>query len=433
MTTYQSRAIETLRLPRRPPATTSLVHMKLTTLPNGLKVASREMPGLETAAVGLYADAGSRHEPARLNGIAHLFEHMVFKGAGGRSAREISEAIEDVGGDLNAATDRDGTSFTASVMAEHIPLGVELLADLVLRPHLAEAELEREKDVVLQELGEARDTPSDIIFDDLWSAAFEDQPLGRPVLGDETSIAAIGAADLADWRSARFPAAGLALVAAGKVEHEALVGLAETHFAGLGAGVVEAPEAARFTGGTRVGRAVSEQAHLTLAFPAPAQRDSDYFAARLFADAVGGGMSSRLFQQVREDRGLAYSVYAALQPYSDAGIFYVYAATSRRQSAPAARLIEEVISGAVETLTARELERVRTQSRAALLMSLESPWGQAHYVARQLAVHGRLVEPSEVIAEVDAVTLDAVREAGRKMLAGPTARATIGIPAARAA
>ena len=146
--------------------------MQLTTLANGLKVATREMPGVETAAVGLYADTGSRHEPARVNGIAHLFEHMVFKGAGGRSAREISEAIEDVGGDLNAATDRDGTSFMASVMAEHVPLGVELIADMVLRPHFAADELEREKEVVLQELGEARDTPNDIIFDDLWSAAF---------------------------------------------------------------------------------------------------------------------------------------------------------------------------------------------------------------------------------------------------------------------
>src|SRR3954462_881347 len=161
--------------------------MQLTTLPNGFKVASRRMPGLETAAVGLYAEAGARHEPAPLNGIAHLFEHMVFKGAGGRSAREISEAIEDVGGDLNACTERDGTNYTAAVMAEHLPLAVELISDLVLRPRFDAGDLEREKDVVLQELGEARDPPSDIVFDELWAAAFADQPLGRPVLGDEAS------------------------------------------------------------------------------------------------------------------------------------------------------------------------------------------------------------------------------------------------------
>src|SRR5919112_5892474 len=203
--------------------------MHLTVLANGLCVASRTMPGVETVAVGLYAEAGSRHEPAPLNGIAHLFEHMVFKGAGGRSAREISEAIEDVGGDLNACTDRDGTSFMASVLAEHVPLGVELVSDLVLKPHFVAADLEREKDVVLQELGEARDTPSDIIFDELWSAAFDDQPLGRPVLGDEASIAAISADDLEAWRSGLGRGGGLLLVGAGEIDHGRLVELAGTH------------------------------------------------------------------------------------------------------------------------------------------------------------------------------------------------------------
>jgi predicted Zn-dependent peptidase len=407
--------------------------MKLTLLDNGLRVATRAMPGVETAAVGLFAEAGARHEPARLNGIAHLFEHMVFKGAGGRSAREISEAIEDVGGDLNACTERDGTSFTASVMAEHVPLAVELLADMVQRPHCEAADLEREKDVVLQELGEARDTPSDIVFDELWSAAFADQPLGRPVLGEERSIAAIGVQDLHDWRRERYRAGSLILVAAGKVEHEQVVALAGRHFADLPAGALDAAEPGRFTGGVRVGRVPSEQAHLTLGFAAPAQRDPDYFAARLFSDIVGGGMSSRLFQQVREERGLAYSVYASLYPYADAGILSVYAATARSQSAAAAQLVEEILAGTAATATPRELERVRTQARAALLMSLESPWGQTHYVARQLSVYGRLVEPAEVVEELAAVTLDEVREAGRKMLAGPRARATIGFPAVRAA
>jgi predicted Zn-dependent peptidase len=177
----------------------------------------------------------------------------------------------------------------------------------------------------------------------------------------------------------------------------------------------------------------SDQAHLALAFPAPAQLDSDYYAARLFSDIAGGGMSSRLFQQVREDRGLAYSVYSGMSPYSDAGIFYVYAATARRESAAAAQLIEEVLAGVAEDAAPRELERVRTQAKAALLMSMESPWGQTHYLARQLAVHGRLVETGEVVAALEAVTLDAVREAGAKMLAGPRARATIGFPAVRAA
>lgn len=407
--------------------------MKLTTLSNGLGVASRDMPGVETAAVGLYADTGSRHEDARLNGLAHLYEHMVFKGAGGRSAREISEAIEDVGGDLNAATDRDSTSFMASVMAEHVPLGIELIADMILRPHFNPDELEREKDVVLQELGEARDTPNDIIFDDLQSAAFADQPLGRSILGDEASIDAIGVDDLHAWRENQYRAGSLFLVAAGKVDHDRLVDLAEQWFGALPSGTIAEPEPASFIGGNRVGRTTSDQAHLALGFCGPAQLDADYYAARLFSDSVGGGMSSRLFQQLREERGLAYSIYTHLHPYRDSGLFSIYAATARHQSGTAAQLIEEIIAEAARTVGEREVARVRTQAKAGLLMSLESPWGQAHYVARQLSLHGRLVETHEVIAELEAVDLDQVRAAGAKMLAGPRARATIGFPAVRAA
>ena len=410
-----------------------MTDMKLTTLSNGLRVASRETPGVETAAVGLYADTGSRYELPRLNGLAHLYEHMVFKGAGGRSAREISEAIEDVGGDLNAATDRDGTSFMASIMAEHLPLGVELISDMILKPHFTFTELEREKDVVLQELGEARDTPNDIIFDDLQSAAFADQPLGRSVLGDEASIAAIGVNDLERWRSGQYRAGSLSLVAAGKVDHSHLVELAEQWFGELPEGSIDEAERAQFTGGDRVGRAACDQAHLALGFCGPAQLDDDYYAARLFSDAVGGGMSSRLFQQLREDRGLAYSVYSHLHPYRDTGLFSIYAATARHQSSSSAQLIEDIIGDSVHTLTQRELDRVRTQAKAGLLMSLESPWGQAHYVARQLSLHGRLVKTSEIVTELEAVTLEEVRAAGARMLSGPRARATIGFPAVRAA
>jgi predicted Zn-dependent peptidase len=358
---------------------------------------------------------------------------MVFKGAGGRSARAISEAIEDVGGELNACTEREGTSFTATVLAEHVPLAVELIADLVLRADLSPDELEREKDVVLQELGEARDTPNDIIFDELWSAAFEAQPIGRSILGDEASIERIGASDLENWRAAQYRGSNLILVGAGKVEHDALVALAEERFAALQPGQPAKPEPAHFTGGSRIGRTSSEQAHLTIGLVAPAARAPDYLAARLFSDLVGGGMSSRLFQEVREERGLAYSIYSVLHPFADTGLFYAYAATAKRQSADAAQLIEEIIHKAAADATMRELERARTQARAALLMSLETPWGQAAYVARQLSVHERLVEPSEVLEKLAAVTLDEVRAAGAAMIAGPRARATIGVPAVRAA
>jgi predicted Zn-dependent peptidase len=407
--------------------------MRLTILSSGLKVASRAMPGVETVAIGLYADAGSRHEPARLNGIAHLFEHMVFRGAGGRSSRQLSEAIEDVGGDLNACTDRDGTSFTASLLAEHLPLGVELLSDLILRPHFDGGDLGREKEVVLQELGEARDTPSDIIFDDLWLAAFPDQPLGRPVLGDETSIAAIDVGDLHAWRDMLYRSGSLALVAAGRVDHDALVALAEARFAGLPEGTIPAAAPAQFAAGRRAARARADQAHFAAAHIGPGVHDPDYHAARLFADIVGTGASSRLFQAVREERGLAYSVWAALAPYRDVGLFHFYAATARREAAAAAALAGDVLADAAGTATPAEHQRALAQAKAGLMMSLESSWGQANYVARQLAVHGRLVEPAEVVATLEAVTLEQIRAAGTKMLEGPRASATIGVTAVRAA
>ncbi|HEX8415361.1 MAG TPA: pitrilysin family protein [Sphingomicrobium sp.] len=407
--------------------------IRLTRLPNGLRVASRDMPGFETVAVGLYADAGSRHEPEAVNGIAHLFEHMVFKGAGGRSAREISETVEDVGGDLNASTDRDSTNFAATMLAEHIPLGVELLADLILNAHLDPQELEREKDVVLQELAEARDTPGDIIFDELWSAAFGGQPLGRSVLGDEASIARITAADLHAWRHDHFRADNVCLVAAGKVDHEALVAQAESRLGELAAGTAAFCEQATFTADRRVLRGRSDQAHLTFAFAGPAATSRDYPAARLFADILGGGASSRLFQAVREERGLAYSVSASAYAYADIGIMSVHAATSARNALAASQLIAELIEQTAADLTEKELDRAKTQARAGLLMSLESTWGQANFVARQLSLHDRLVEPAEVLEASAHVTVDQVRAIGAAMVSGPRASASIGTPAVRAA
>jgi predicted Zn-dependent peptidase len=221
--------------------------------------------------------------------------------------------------------------------------------------------------------------------------------------------------------------------AAGKVSHDELVHVAECHLGELPAGEAQPARPALFTGGVRVKKVASEQAQLTLGFEGPAALSDDYFAARLFSDVVGGGASSRLFQALREDRGLAYTVSASLQPSSDTGLFSVHAATSPRSSAAAGKLIDEVLAGATRDATQRELDRVRTQARAGLLMTLETPWGQTGYAARQLSLYGRIVQPGEVVEQLRAVTLEDLREAGSRMLAGPRARATIGVPAARAA
>jgi predicted Zn-dependent peptidase len=407
--------------------------MRLTTLANGLRVASRPMQSVETIAVGLYAATGSRNEPPALNGIAHLFEHMVFKGAGGRSAREISELVEDVGGDLNASTDRELTAFYLSLLAPDLELGVRLLADLTQRPHFETAHLELEKKVVLQELAEARDTASDMVFELLQEAAFDSQALGRSVLGDEQTVRGVRTDDLFGWLQSQYRPASLVLVAAGKLEHERLVDLAEAAFGGIVPGPAPTREAAGFTGGSRFGPRKSAQAHIAIACAAPQWGAPDAYASQLFADAVGGGTSSHLFQQLREEQGLAYSVAAGATNYADSGMFWTYVASDRGDAGLVHSEIDRVIAEAASGLEQRDLERARNLAKASMMMSLESCWGQASYLATRLLRDGGLVEPAEIIARLDAVTLDEVRDVGARMIAGPRAVASVGARLALAA
>jgi predicted Zn-dependent peptidase len=396
-------------------------------LPNGLTVASWAMPGVETVALSISADTGSRFESAPLNGLAHLFEHMVFKGTQRRSARQIAEEMEDVGGQLNAWTSRDSTMFHARLLAKDLPLGVDLVADLVSNPRFDAGDLAREKEVVLQELGEARDTPDDIVFDHLQEAAYPDQGLGRSILGDEASLARITRDDLVQWQAAHYAPQRLALVVAGKVDHDALCLLAEAAFpAAAGNAIAPAGDAARFSPISRHDRRRIEQAQLTAGWAAPGHHDPAQDAALLFTLAAGGGMSSRLFQQVREERGLAYAVSAAVQPYADGGLMSVHAATDPANAAAARDLIDRVLAETALGLEQAELDRARAQALAGLLMALEAPQGAGDYLARSLLVHRRFVPPAEIVARIEAVTVDDARAAGAAMLAHTPARAEIG-------
>jgi predicted Zn-dependent peptidase len=407
--------------------------MRLTTLANGLRVASRPMKSVETIAVGLYAATGSRHEPARLNGLAHLFEHMVFKGAGGRSAREISEMVEDVGGDLNASTDRELTAFHASLLASDLALGVRLLADLIRRPHFEAGHLELEKKVVLQELAEAQDTAADIVFDNLQEAAFPHEALGRSVLGSEGSIESITVDDLHEWARTQYGSRGLVLVGAGKLDHDALVQFAGEAFGNMPEGDAPVAEGAQFVGGQRFERRKGAQAHIAVAMPAPAWGAPDAYASQLFADVVGGGSSSRLFQQLREEQGLAYSVSAATQNFADCGMLWTYVAAHRGNAERVHREIERVLAEAALGLQQRDLERARALAKAGMMMNLESCWGQASYLASRLLRDRKLVEPHEIVEKLDRVTLDEVRDIGARMLAGPRALSSVGAKLALAA
>lgn len=406
---------------------------RLHRLANGLTVAVEPMDSVETLAVGLYADVGSRSEPEALSGLAHMVEHMVFKGAGHRDARAIAEDIEDVGGSLNAWTSRDSTVFHARVLPGDLTLAVDIIADLVRAPRFDAAELEREKAVVLSELGEARDTPDDIVFDHLQAAAFKGQPFGRPVLGDETSIAAIDAPALHDWLAAQYRPAGLILAASGRVDEDALLRLAEARFGDLTPGTAPAVAQARFTAGVHHDTRRFDQIHLALAFPGVGYRHPDVQALSLFASAAGGGMSSRLFQELREERGLAYSVYAWAQPHDDLGVLGLYLAAARADAGKALALAREVMLRTAAELTQAELDRARAQAKAGLLMGLESVQSRCDHLARQVQIHGRAVPPAEMVAQIDAVTLDQARAAAQRALAGGEALASVGGRLAKAA
>lgn len=398
----------------------------LTRLANGLTVAIDPMPGARSAAIGLYAGVGSRSEPDGKGGLAHMLEHMVFKGAGNRDARAIAEAIEDVGGSLNAWTARDQTVFHARTLPADVGLAMGLIADLVRAPTLDPDELEREKQVILSELGECRDAPDDLIHDHLFEAALGGQPLARPVLGREESIAALTSDDCRAWLAEEYRPGRLVISAAGAVDPDFVLRLAESLFGDL-ASVDPTPiAAARFLGGVRSDRKSAEQTHLAFAMPGLAASHDDAPALSLFAQAVGGGMSSRLFQELREERGLAYSIYAWTQGFADIGMFAVNLSTDKARAAEAMALARDCVSRAAEELTEVELGRARAQVEAGLIMALENPQGRADAMARSIEIFNRIMTLDEMLAEMRNVTADAARTAAQAMLAGPVALASIG-------
>lgn len=399
---------------------------RLHRLPNGMAILVDPMPGAQSAAIGVYAGVGSRSESDNKSGLAHMVEHMVFKGTGSRSARQIAESIEDVGGQLNAWTARDQTVFHARTLGPHVPLTIDLLSDLVRAPTFDADELEREKGVILSELGEILDNPEDLVGDRLFEAAFSGQSLGRPVIGRAETIRAFTRADLLGWAEREWVAPRLLLVACGAVDEDAVLRLTEERFGDLPAAAAPALAPAAFTGARHIDRRASEQAHWTFAMPAPSAASAAMPATSVFAQAVGGGMSSRLFQEVREERGLAYSIYAWVQGFADAGIFAVGAATDKADAAPALALAQQVIADAAETLTDAEVNRAKAQIEAALCMTLESVQGRADQHARSFEIFGRLVSPDEMVNELHAVDTTAARQAGAALLSGPVALASIG-------
>lgn len=388
------------------------------TLDNGLRVASQHMPGLETVAVGVWVDSGARGEPAPLNGISHLLEHMAFKGTRRRDAFAIAAEIEAVGGHLNAYTSREHTAYYARTLAEDLPLAVDLLGDILLESTFAEDELAREKDVIVQEIGQARDTPDDIVFDHFQEAAYPDQPIGRSVLGTPERVSALGADALRDWLKSRYTAPRMVLSAAGAVDHERLCDLARESFAGLPAGAAPQAPTARYGGGERRIDRDLEQLHLVLGCEGVSYDDEAFPALQVLSTLLGGGMSSRLFQEAREKRGLAYAIYSFASSYVDGGLFGVYAGCAPRDGAALLGVVLREIAGVREGAGADEIARAQAQLRAGILMSMESAFSRCERAARQLLIHGAPRSVAETVARIEAVDEAAVRACAARTLAG---------------
>jgi len=391
---------------------------EVTRLDNGLRIVTDRMAGLKTASVGVWVDAGARQETPDIHGVAHLLEHMAFKGTERRSARRIAEEIEAVGGHLNAYTSREQTAYYARVLAADVPLAVDILADILQHATFAQDELERERQVVIQEIGQADDTPDDIIFDHLQETAFPDQPLGRPILGTLASVGGMRREQLAGFMARHYRAENLIVAAAGAIEHEKLVALAKAAFGGLAAAGERRAETARYAGGERREERDLEQAHVALAFPAFAFGDPDFHALQVYSTLLGGGMSSRLFQEVRETRGLAYSVFSFTASYVDSGLFTIYAGTGAEQLGELLPVIAEEMGKVVGAVGEDEVARARAQLKAGLLMSLESSSSRAEQLGRQMLIYGRPLDVDELTGAVDAVDAAAVRRVARRVLTG---------------
>jgi predicted Zn-dependent peptidase len=399
---------------------------RLTTLPNGFRIVTEAMPGLKSASVGIWITAGGRHERAEQNGIAHFLEHMAFKGTEKRSSLQIAEEIEDVGGFINAYTSREMTAYYARVLQDDVALALDVIGDIVLNPVFDPKEIETERHVILQEIGQAMDTPDDIVFDWLQEACYPDQPFGRTILGPAERVSSFSRSDLTSFVDEHYSPDRMILSAAGAVDHDAIVAQAEALFGdrkAVGGGLIQP---ARFQGAERRENKALEQVHFAMAFDAPSYRSPDVYTAQIYAMAMGGGMSSRLFQKVREERGLCYSIFAQSGAYEDAGQITIYAGTSEEEIGDLTQITLDELKRASSDMTEAEVSRARVQLKAGLLMGLESPSSRAERLARLLAIWGRVPTPEEAVEKIDSVTTKDVQRYAGEMIGADVALALYG-------
>lgn len=382
--------------------------VECTRLASGLTVVTENMPHLESVALGVWIKSGSRNETANEHGIAHLLEHMAFKGTARRTARQIAEEIENVGGEVNAATSTETTSYYARVLKDHLPLAVDILADILTESTFDAEELRREQHVILQEIGAASDTPDDVVFDKFAEAAYRNQTIGRPILGTPETVLSFTSDEIRNYLGRNYTTDRMFIVAAGAVDHDVFVRQVEERFARLPRMPAAEPvlETALYTGGEMRETRDLMDAQVLLGFEGKAYHARDFYCSQILANILGGGMSSRLFQEVREHRGLCYSVYAFHWGFSDTGIFGIHAATGGENLTELVPVIIEELRKSSLLIDQQEIERARAQIRAQMLMGQESPAARAGQIARQMMLYGRTIPNEELMERLAGITVE---------------------------
>lgn len=392
--------------------------VRISRLDNGVQVVSHDMPHLETVAIGVWVRAGARDEQAADGGIAHFLEHMAFKGTTRRSALDIATEIEAAGGEINAATGMENTAYYARVLKNDWPLALDIIADIITDPVFDAEELTRERDVILQEIAAANDTPDDLVFDLAHAAAFPAHALGRPILGHAEQVAGHTAAAITAYRDTHYAANRMVVAASGRIDHDALVAEAARLLGGVKSGAPAAWDAAQFGGGAMTAARPLDQTHIVFAFPAISYRDERIYTLQILSSILGGGMSSRLFQDVREKRGLCYSVFSYSSAYQDGGMLTVYAASAPEHTGELTDVMSDIMTGMTRDVTAEEVARAKAQLKAGLVMNLESASSRADQIARQLLAFGRVPDLADIMARIDRTTPEDVMALAGGILTG---------------
>ncbi len=400
--------------------------VELATLGNGLRVVTDRIDTVDTVSLGLWVEVGTRHEPAAINGVAHFLEHMAFKGTERRSARAIAEEIEAVGGHLNAYTSRESTAYYAKVLKEDTALALDILADILMHSTFDPAELERERTVILQEIGQANDTPDDIIFDHFQECAYPDQAMGRPVLGSPEIIRRLSREAITAYLADHYGAERMVLSVAGNIAHGRVVDLAERLLGDLPRQREVSATPARYIGGERREARDLEQLHIVLGFPGLTLTDPDYYAAAVLSTAFGGGMSSRLFQEVREKRGLVYAIHSFAHGYRDGGLFGIYAGTGEDEAEELMPVLCDETMRLADGFEPVELARAKAQMKAGLLMSLESTSARCEQMAQHILIHGTPFDPADLVRRIEAVDDAAIARVVRSWHAAPPTLVALG-------